>query len=149
MQAVGRRRRQPGNPPPTVPDRPWAGGRAGRAEGGGVYKPDIEREGASMTRDLKRRAPPVRSRPGWAAPRVAASARADGGPLSTPLAAGMGGQGRMNFNFAPATAPTVAGATAAGPRRTERYGPALARPAHHPGMAKAAGGRAGFAKVGA
>ena len=68
-----------------------AGGRARRAEGGSVYKPDIE-SGVPALRNLKRR-----TASGTVETRVARQA---GGPLATPLAAGMGGQGRLGFNFA-------------------------------------------------
>ena len=78
---------------------------AGKAAGGGinrdkgVYKPDKEREGATFTRRAKEESgsSAVETRLGRkAGGRVARDA---GGPLSTPLAAGMGGQGRFNFNF--------------------------------------------------
>ena len=124
-----------------------AGGRVGRAEGGGVYKPDIEREGASFTRDLKRKtaSSAVETRMGRASGgRVG---RQDGGPLSTPLAAGMGGQGRMNFNFAPGRSTALRDGGRA--KAHERYGASPGPAEHHPGMAKAAGGRAGRAYGGA
>ena len=84
------------------------GGRAHHAGGGEVYVPRKEREGATETRDLKNST----------GSSVARRGRADGGPLSTPLAAGMGGQGRMNFNFAPNRAQMLAD----GGKAHERYG---------------------------
>jgi hypothetical protein len=83
------------------------GGRTHRAEGG--YLPNAEAAGASATRRLKRSTgsstvsteerPAAEDRRGRAAGgRVARQA---GGPLATPLAAGMGGQGRLGFNFGP------------------------------------------------
>jgi hypothetical protein len=84
------------------------GGRARRANGGRTneegYVPRKERAGGAHTRDLTKRSASaaevdvpkriVRASGG----RVGRQA---GGPLSTPLAAGMGGQGRLGFNFGP------------------------------------------------
>src|SRR5579864_628041 len=122
---------------------------AGKANGGGVnrdsgvFKPDIERSGASFTRRAKQAtaSSAVETRMGRASGgRVA---RQDGGPLATPLAAGIGGQGRMNFNFAPNRAQMLADGGRA--KAHERYGAGPGPAEHHPGMAKAHGGRAGFA----
>lgn len=122
---------------------------AGRANGGGVnrdsgvFKPDIERRGASFTRRAKEEtgSSAVETRLGRASGgRVAKQA---GGPLSTPLAAGMGGQGRMNFNFAPNRSQMLSDGGRA--KAHERYGAGPGPAEHHPGMAKASGGRAGFA----
>jgi hypothetical protein len=118
-----------------------AGGGIGRDSG--VYKPDIERKGASFTRRAKEEtgSSAVETRLGRASGgRVA---KQGGGPLAAPLAAGMGGQGRFNFNFPGNRAQMLrdGGRTKA----HERYGSA-GPSEHHPGMA--GGGRAGFAHGG-
>jgi hypothetical protein len=84
------------------------GGRARRAEGG--YLPRQQAEGGNATRALKTKtgssAVETNGRPAAEDGRYKRAgggrvARQAGGPLATPLAAGMGGQGRMNFNFGP------------------------------------------------
>lgn len=86
------------------------GGRLARATGGrtdeDVYVPRKERAGGAHTRELTKQSASaaevdvpkriVRASGG----RVA---RQGGGPLATPLSEGMGGQGRMNFNYGPQT----------------------------------------------
>jgi hypothetical protein len=113
------------------------GGAAHRAEGG--YVPRKERAGAAHTRELTKKSASaaevdeprqiVRAEGG----RVA---RADGGPLATPLAAGMGGQGRFNFNFPGNRAQMLRDGGRA--RAHDRYGSA-GPSERHPGLAE--GGR--------
>jgi len=94
-----------------------AGGRTGRAEGG--YLP---REGGpSETRALRKKtaSSEVETDPQPAA-EDGRRARQMGGPLAAPLAAGMGGQGRMAFNFAPDRAQMLADGGRA--KAHERYG---------------------------
>jgi hypothetical protein len=102
------------------------GGRTHRAEGG--YLP--RQGGPSETRALKGKtassAVETSGRPAAEDGRQGRAAggriaKQGGGPLATPLAAGMGGQGRMNFNFAPnrAQAPLKDGGRA---KAHERYG---------------------------
>jgi hypothetical protein len=120
------------------------GGRTHRASGGGinedagVYKPDKEREGATPTRALKRStaSSAVETRMGRAT--GGRAHRQGGGPLATPLAAGMGGQGRFNFNFPQNRSQMLADGGRA--RAHERYGAGPGPAEHHPGMARAAGG---------
>jgi hypothetical protein len=135
------------------------GGRTARATGGraasndeSVYQPRKERAGAAHTRELTEKSASaaevdvpkkiVRASGG----RVG---RADGGPLGPPLSAGMGGQGRMNFNYGPQTSEaSKLGLRDGGRARAhERYGAGPGPAEHHPGMA--GGGRAGYAYGGA
>jgi hypothetical protein len=84
------------------------GGRAHRAEGG--YLPRQQAEGGNTVRGMKNRtgssAVETGGRPAAEDGRQGRASggrigKQGGGPLATPLAAGMGGQGRMNFNFGP------------------------------------------------
>ncbi|HEY1427832.1 MAG TPA: hypothetical protein VGF50_14260 [Caulobacteraceae bacterium] len=123
----------------------------GKARGGGinqdsgVYKPDKEREGASFTRRAKEESgsSAVETRLGRASGgRVARQA---GGPLATPLSAGMGGQGRLSFNYGPQTSEASKLGLKDGGRAKarERYGAGPGDQEHHPGLKRAYGGSTG------
>lgn len=123
-----------------------AGGRAARADGGGinrdsgVFKPDIEREDASHTRSLRKRSASaaVETRLGRAA--GGRTGRADGGPLAAPIS----NAGRLgSFNYEPNRATLLADGGRA--KAHERYGASPGPAEHHPGME----GRAGRAYGGA
>lgn len=134
-----------------------AGGRAHRAGGGYIRRE--EREGGNFTETLKRKtaSQAVKSGDGRPAAEDGRLGRASGGrahrdaggPLATPLAAGMGGQGRFNFNYGPqSSTATKLGLKDGGRAKAhERYG-------HGPSCAcpdckgKAAGGRVGRAHGG-
>lgn len=124
---------------------------AGKARGGGinedkgVYKPDKEREGASFTRRAKEESgsSAVETRLGRAS--GGRAHRDVGGPLATPLSAGMGGQGRFNFNYGPQTSEASKlgiknGGYVGRERAHQRYGPGPGPAEHHPGLARANGG---------
>ena len=104
-----------------------------KAEGGSVYKPDIE-SAPSELRKLKRS-----SASGTVETRVG---RAAGGPLSTPLAAGMGGQGRFDFNFPGNRAQAVGLKDGGRAKAHERYGHGPSCTCSSCRSHKAAGGRA-------
>jgi hypothetical protein len=142
-------------PPSETPKA--SGGRAHRAEGG--YLPRQEAEGATLTRSLKNRTGSSDAEKGG---RPAAedgrqgrasggrAHRQAGGPLATPLSAGMGGQGRMDFNYGPqASEGAKLGLKDGGRAKAhERYGhgPSCSCPSC---KGKAAGGRVGRATGGA
>ena len=122
----------------------------GKARGGGinrdseVFKPDKERAGASFTRRAKEESgsSAVETRLGRASGgRVA---RQGGGPLAAPISEGMGGQGRMNFNYGPqSSTATKLGLRDGGRARAhERYGAGPGPAEHHPGLKRAYGGDA-------
>ena len=126
------------------------GGRTHRAEGG--YLP--REEGPSETRALKGKtgssAVETGGRPAAEDGRHGRAsggraARLAGGPLSTPLSEGMGGQGRMNFNYGPQqSAASKLGIKSGGyvgrERAHQRYGAGPGHEEHHPGIGKAYGG---------
>lgn len=119
---------------------------AGKARGGsinedrGVYKPDKERAGASYTRRAKEEtgSSAVETRLGRAS--GGRIAKQVGGPLATPLSAGMGGQGRMNFSYGPQTSEASKLGLRDGGRAKahERYGASPGPAEHHPGLARSA-----------
>jgi hypothetical protein len=108
-----------------------------KAEGGSVYKPDIE-SAPSELRKLKRS-----SASGTVETRVG---RAAGGPLSTPLAAGMGGQGRFDFNFPGNRAQAVGLKDGGRAKAHERYGHGPSCTCSSCRSHKAAGGRATYGR---
>jgi hypothetical protein len=134
-----------------------SGGRTHRAEGG--YLPRQEAKGGNTVRGMKNStgssAVETDGRPAAEDGRQGRASggrvgRQAGGPLATPLSAGMGGQGRMNFNYGPqASEATKIGLKDGGRAKAhERYG-------HGPSCScpdckgKAAGGRVGRATGGA
>jgi hypothetical protein len=124
------------------------GGRAHRAEGG--YLPRQEASGASKTRSLKNAsgssAVETDGRPAAEDGRYKRAdggriAKQGGGPLASPLSSGIGGQGRLNFNYNPNRATVLKDGGRAKAHERYGHGPGCSCPSCRKG--KAGGGGLG------